>query len=286
MAGRWQISVTSRWSSAPPRCASRSDAESEKGVRGRVFPLRVARWEVRADIAVAQRSKDGVGRRVQADIGVRVPDQSVVVGDGAATQHHVIARPEPMHVEAGSDADVAGVAQQAFRPRQVIGRRNFQIVGFARHQRDVDPSRLRDSCVVGKVITCRGAVRVQQLRKMKTLWRCARHSPERGTVAAMRPSASRFNVSVTGSAAMAPDASSSAASTRPISVADAIGRTASWINTRSGPRPSQASRPARTEAWRLAPPMTGLGNANADVARTYISASSRWITTCTWSTAA
>ena len=43
-------------------------------------------------------------------------------------------------------------------------------------------------------------------------------------------------------------------------------RAASWIATRSGAEPASASRPFRTDCWRLAPPGTGAGRPSPWVA--------------------
>ena len=67
----------------------------------------------------------------------------------------------------------------------------------------------------------------------------------------------RLTVSVTGSTGMAAPVFSAAAIARAIRSALANGRAASWTRTISGEREERASRPARTDACRVAPPKTG-----------------------------
>ena len=85
----------------------------------------------------------------------------------------------------------------------------------------------------------------------------ARNRPSRGTVATIRPSATSFSVSATGTAGIAPAACSRAASRAGMVPAGINGRAASCTSTTSGADASSASSPARTLSWRVAPPGTG-----------------------------
>ncbi len=67
----------------------------------------------------------------------------------------------------------------------------------------------------------------------------------------------RFSVSATGTAGIAPAAVSSAASRAGMVPGGISGRAASCTSTTSGARRSSASSPARTLSWRVAPPATG-----------------------------
>ena len=72
------------------------------------------------------------------------------------------------------------------------------------------------------------------------------------------PFSPRFTVSATGSAGIAPAASSSAASTRSITIAiDERPRRVVDEHARRAPRLPRLSRPSRTESCRAAPPGTG-----------------------------
>ena len=46
-------------------------------MRGRAAPSRIARREMHADIAGAERAEDRVGQRVKPDIGVGMADQTL-----------------------------------------------------------------------------------------------------------------------------------------------------------------------------------------------------------------
>ena len=49
--------------------------------RSRAAPMRVGRREVSADVAVAERAIERVGERVQADVGVGMAGEALVVGN-------------------------------------------------------------------------------------------------------------------------------------------------------------------------------------------------------------
>ena len=57
-----------------------------------------------ADIALGQRAVDRVAQRVDADIGVGVARQALVVRHRHAAQQQRTARFQDMHIEAGADA--------------------------------------------------------------------------------------------------------------------------------------------------------------------------------------
>ena len=46
------------------------ERKGQKAVGGGAFPLRVCRRKMHADIAIGERAEDGVGQRVQHDVGV------------------------------------------------------------------------------------------------------------------------------------------------------------------------------------------------------------------------
>ena len=72
----------------------------------------------------------------------------------------------------------------------------------------------------------------------------------------MMPSRTRFRVSATGAAGIAPGARTSAASSAGTVPGGITGRAASCTRTNSGANGSSASNPARTLSWRVAPPST------------------------------
>src|SRR6185436_5233464 len=77
---------------------------TEKAFGVRAFPLWIAGWEVRADIAFAERAEDGVHERVPAGVCIRVTDETLVVGDPNAAERDVVAIAKAMRVKARADA--------------------------------------------------------------------------------------------------------------------------------------------------------------------------------------
>ena len=75
------------------------------------------------DIAVGEGAKDGVGDRVEGDIGIRMADQAVVMRYFNAAQDDMVAGAESMHIEALPDPDLAGrrQAEPMARPDQIGG---------------------------------------------------------------------------------------------------------------------------------------------------------------------
>ena len=65
-----------------------------------------------ADVAVAERAVKRVGERVQADVGVGMASEAVVVRDAHAAEPDVIAGREGVDVEALADPDVGRRVEQ------------------------------------------------------------------------------------------------------------------------------------------------------------------------------
>ncbi len=80
---------------------------------------------------------------------------------------------------------------------------------------------------------------------------------------------------------MAAPLARAAAMARAISAGEANGRAASCTSTSCGSCGCKASRPARTEACRVAPPGTGGNRRNPALAARNSAASSGWMTGCT-----
>ncbi len=70
------------------------DRECEETIGGGAAPLRIARREVHADIAVGERAEDGIDQRMQHDVGIGMPGQSARMGDAHAAERDMIARVE------------------------------------------------------------------------------------------------------------------------------------------------------------------------------------------------
>ena len=108
----------------------------------------------------------------------------------------------------------------------------------------------------------------------------AAQRPSRGTGATTRSPSARCRLSRTGLARRAAPSRSAAAATRPMSSARTSGRAASCTRTRSACSP-RASRPARTESARVAPPRCGVSRPARPPGGCYTSWSSAGATTTT-----
>ena len=76
--------------------------EFEEAIGSRAFPLRIARREMRTDIAIGQRAEQGVGEGMQTDIGVGVAGQCLTVRNLETAEPDMIAGAERMDVDAGA----------------------------------------------------------------------------------------------------------------------------------------------------------------------------------------
>ena len=92
---------------APAACARALDREGEEPVGRGAAPVRIARREMHADIAVGERAQDGVDQRMEHDVGVGMAGQAARMGDAHAAEHDVIAVAELVHIEADAGAHVA-----------------------------------------------------------------------------------------------------------------------------------------------------------------------------------
>ena len=77
--------------------------EGEELGRGGPAPLRIARREMRADIAFGQRTEQGVGQGMQADITVGMGDDALVMRNPHAAEPDMVAGREGMDVVTGAD---------------------------------------------------------------------------------------------------------------------------------------------------------------------------------------
>src|SRR3546814_6940901 len=66
-------------------------------------PARIAGREMLADITQRQRAEQGIAQRVDHHIAIGMRDDTGIMGDPHAAQHHMIARAERMHVVALTD---------------------------------------------------------------------------------------------------------------------------------------------------------------------------------------
>src|SRR3546814_5965769 len=77
--------------------SARGDAVGGKGeeaMRGGAAPLRVARREMVADIAIGERAENRIGDRMERDVGIAMALQSMTMGDFDPTDPQRPARPK------------------------------------------------------------------------------------------------------------------------------------------------------------------------------------------------
>ncbi len=73
---------------------------AQEKMRGRAAPFRIARREMHADIAGAERAEDRIGQRMQPDIGVGMADEALAVRDFETAKPDMIAGSEGVDIEA------------------------------------------------------------------------------------------------------------------------------------------------------------------------------------------
>src|SRR3546814_9115099 len=89
----------------PP--AARRDAfagEGEEAVRRRAAPLRIARREMVADVAVGEGAADRVGKRMKRDIGIARALKSLTMSDFHSAEPQRLGRNEAVNVIAHTDS--------------------------------------------------------------------------------------------------------------------------------------------------------------------------------------
>src|SRR6185437_9970071 len=78
---------------------------TEKEMRGRVAPACIARREMHADVAGAERAQNRIGQGMQPDIGVGMADEALAMRELQPAQPEVIAGPEGMDIETLAGAE-------------------------------------------------------------------------------------------------------------------------------------------------------------------------------------
>ena len=186
----------------------------EEQLGGHTAPARVGRREVHTDIAVGDRAEQSVGQRMQADIGIAVADELLLMRNEHAAQNHRIARPEGMHVVAGGDADRArrAPAERGFSSSSALAMSSAEVslrLSFrAFDQGDIETVPFGNAGIVGERRTRllrRGAMGGEDRIEVETLrGLCAPQLIALGSVPVTRPAFARVNVSVTGRQGRAP----------------------------------------------------------------------------------
>ncbi len=127
--GRSQMIVTSTAATAPRASPHQFGGVAQELVGRRAAPARIARREVHADIAGADRTEHRVGQGVKADIGIGMTDEAPSVRDFDAADPEMITGGERVYVEALPDADIAlPGGDEPLGCGEIFWRRHLQIV--------------------------------------------------------------------------------------------------------------------------------------------------------------
>src|SRR5262249_19526597 len=126
-------------------------SEGQEPFGGSAPPLRIGRREMNPDVAVGQRSEDGIDGRKKTAIGVRMAAQAIPMRDAHTPEHHMITVSEAVHVEAESGAHVAqGCELRGLCARKIVVRREFDVLCFTSEGGDLQPRPFGERGVVGE----------------------------------------------------------------------------------------------------------------------------------------
>src|SRR3954465_11396039 len=129
--------------------------ESEKTVGRGAAPLRLARREVNADVALAQCAENGVGESMQHHIAVRMGKNASIMGNADAAKPNVIAVPEGMDIEARAYARHhvhRGRSQPALGVLEIRWPRQLDVGRIALEHRYGKAGPLRESAIVREAV--------------------------------------------------------------------------------------------------------------------------------------
>ena len=158
--GRSQIKVASIWATRPPRAATRSDGVAQEQVGRGAAPLRIARREMRADVAVGDGAEHGVGDRMQQHVGVGMADQPVIVRHLHAAEPDMVALAEGVDVETLARADIRQVVQHfGLGAQKILLCGELDIGGFAGKDEDAMAGPFGHGGVVGQFAAAVGRAR-------------------------------------------------------------------------------------------------------------------------------
>jgi hypothetical protein len=149
----------------------------QEPVRRGAAPLRVARREVDADVALGQGAQQGIRERVQDHIPVRVGDHAPVMGHPDPAEPDMIPLAEGMNVEAGAEAGHMRHERILQPPLGLveIGRMGqLDIVGLAVEHVNRHPGPLRQRPVIGErmeALACGSLMRFEDGGEPKRLRR-------------------------------------------------------------------------------------------------------------------
>ena len=285
--GASQTTVMSIWAMRPPRALHALDRKLKEPVGGGPLPLWVAGREMRADVAVGERAEQRVGHRMQHDVGIGMAAQLLPVRDAHAAEHHVVAGGESVHVDAGAGAHVGKLGEMhGLGADEILRAGDFHIAGLAFENGNPHAGPFGERGVVGEIETAlcgRAAMRVEQRREGEALRRLDGAQP----VAVERLRDEATVIDRLDRIGDGERRHRRAGFLRRIDSARDQVRRRERAGRRRAPARCQAlcaasaSRPARTEAWRVAPPKAGGSTSSPSAAASKNSRSSGLITGCT-----
>ena len=134
-----------------------------------------------ADIALGQRAIDRVAQRVDADIGVGMACEALVVRDGHAAQDHRPVIGQHVDVEAGADMGKQRGRHGGLQPAEIVGLGEFDVAFGSRNDRHRLPQRLQQGGVVGRSADAgqmggEQCLEAERLRSLRAEQPFARHS--------------------------------------------------------------------------------------------------------------
>src|SRR5215472_8748274 len=87
---------------------------------------------MRTDIAIGQRTENGIDQRMQADVAIGMGEETAVMRHANTANHEVIALAERVDVITGPGSDVPELACQArFLAEKILRRRQFHVRSIA-----------------------------------------------------------------------------------------------------------------------------------------------------------
>ncbi len=106
----------------------------------------------------AKRTEDGVGERMQHDVGVGMTGERLRMRDADAAERDVIAGTEGVHVDAGAGAHVAKRRKlHGFGAREIVRVGDLDVAGLAGKDADLEAGPFGERGVVGEILAaCRG----------------------------------------------------------------------------------------------------------------------------------
>lgn len=136
----------------PAALADPRGCKGEELGRCRAAPLRIARREMRADIAVGERAEQGIGQGVERDVAIGMGDDALIMSDPDATKPDMVAGTEGMDIVAGADSRHEGPAGVSRGPQEIRGMGQLHISRVALEGRDRVTGPLHQGGIVGEAV--------------------------------------------------------------------------------------------------------------------------------------